>query len=502
MIRRDRVIQGLDEELEEVMVLCERRFCPPDLRKRLKTYLKGQNRDLKGVNLPLDEAIKIQKCMGLVRGVLRVESVGIVMGLEREVYFDGQKVDVRNRMVLLKSGRLEVLEDKVVVGVVDNGGYGELNLMFGDVQGNVLRACGDTVVYTISRQEFENIVVGDVKVFQACKEFAVKAITSGRVKIREKDGLSQFIDCTFIDHIGGVIEDVEKTIIEIRNVSPIISVMDDEILRVAIDQSSQPRPKLNQEKVDTGGDLNKRPASFKDFVISAKKFWKGIHEFSLYVMILLLPFCLGLRVASGYLPTLSAFFAVIGFIEIAFKLNTPGTLKTYLEIIFDSITAFPWVFVVDLLVTSTVTNRFARLVSIVSIIPSLIMLMYPKGTYTMQILRFYTKRFEWNRRAVRAVILLLFMALYWHFYSTLYNFLLETRAIPPINASHAFNRNFDSYSFHFWSSSNQMLNTGCGVDAPKVPLDMILRSINVIVNTTYLALFIGNISAFMVGLNR
>lgn len=69
---------------------------------------------------------------------------------------------------------------------------------------------------------------------------------------------------------------------------------------------------------------------------------------------------------------------------------------------------------------------------------------------------------------------------------------------------------FEAYTLHFWSAATEMLNTGygraadtrCGVDAPRVTLDRWLKIINMVINTTLLSLFVGNISSFMIGLDR
>jgi hypothetical protein len=46
-----------------------------------------------------------------------------------------------------------------------------------------------------------------------------------------------------------------------------------------------------------------------------------------------------------------------------------------------------------------------------------------------------------------------------------------------------------------------MLNAGCGAVPPEVSLDRILKVVNMIFNVTLVALYVGNISSFMIGLD-
>ncbi|KAJ3272741.1 hypothetical protein HDV01_005269 [Terramyces sp. JEL0728] len=57
------------------------------------------------------------------------------------------------------------------------------------------------------------------------------------------------------------------------------------------------------------------------------------------------------------------------------------------------------------------------------------------------------------------------------------------------------------YSMEFHEAAARMLNNGCGALAPSTPQEYYLRTINMLLNAFFLALYVGNISRYMIGLD-
>jgi hypothetical protein len=58
------------------------------------------------------------------------------------------------------------------------------------------------------------------------------------------------------------------------------------------------------------------------------------------------------------------------------------------------------------------------------------------------------------------------------------------------------------YSAAVFSAAGEMLANGWGSEIPTTTLDRWLKVINMMISAVFLALFIGNISALMIGLDR
>jgi CRP-like cAMP-binding protein len=248
-----------------------------------------------------------------------------------------------------------------------------------------------------------------------------------------------------------------------------------------------------------------------DMLVS--KIWNAILQLAFLCVVLLLPVTLGFRDASYHLRPLSIFVTVLSSIDFVIKMQTglpvydefemdPRKLATiYLKngtFVLDFITTVPWVFVVDAIASDETTRDFARLICLVHTLPFLRCLLDSRRSILAELFTKFIRKNDINVSAVQAVKILFAIIFYWHWHSCSANYIMRMQLVPDpfptLTGIHG-------YILHFWASATEMLNAGCGAVPPAVSLDRVLKVVNMVFNATLVALYVGNISSFMIGLD-
>jgi hypothetical protein len=243
------------------------------------------------------------------------------------------------------------------------------------------------------------------------------------------------------------------------------------------------------------------------------KIWNSFFQIAFLCVALLLPVTLGFYDASYHLRPLSIFVTILSMTDFAIKMQTglpvfdefemdPRKLaKIYLKngtFLFDFITTVPWVFVVDAIAPDETARDFARLICLVHTLPFLRSLIDSRKSILAELLTTVVRKNDINVSAVQAVKILFAIVFYWHWHSCSANYIMRMQLIPDpfptLTGIHG-------YILHFWASATEMMNAGCGAVPPAVSLDRILKVINMVCNSTLVALYVGNISSFMIGLD-
>jgi hypothetical protein len=167
---------------------------------------------------------------------------------------------------------------------------------------------------------------------------------------------------------------------------------------------------------------------------------------------------------------------------------------------FDFITGVPWVFIIDAATSNNQSLQdWARLFCLLHGLPFLKSLLDSRKSYLSEALTEYIRKNDINISGVQAVKILGAIIFYWHWHSCSANYIMRMDVVPnPYPNLFGFN----SYTLHFWTSATEMMNAGCGAVPPAVTADRWLKVFNMICNCTLVALFVGNISSFMIGLDR
>jgi hypothetical protein len=244
------------------------------------------------------------------------------------------------------------------------------------------------------------------------------------------------------------------------------------------------------------------------------RIWNSIFQIAFLFVAILLPLPFGFQSLRGMLPGLSIFVFLITFLDLLIKLQTgyaqfeevemePAKLiRIYLRngtFAFDFVTGFPWVFIIDAATSqSLATQDAARLFCLVHGLPFFKSLLSSRRSYVSEQITEYIRKYDINVSAVQAFKILFAIIFYWHWHSCSANYIMRMGFVPN---PYPELMNFGAYTLHFWTSATEMLNAGCGAVPPIVTLDRWLKVVNMICNCTLVALFVGNISSFMIGLD-
>ena len=248
------------------------------------------------------------------------------------------------------------------------------------------------------------------------------------------------------------------------------------------------------------------------------KMWNSIMEICFGVVMILLPVSLSLSKDEGMLEGVSIFVTVVLFLDFIIRLQTGFKLEDEIEMeplkivwiclrngrfAFDLVSGIPWVFLIDALTESgTDKRRFYRLICLVHGLPVIRLFLSSRPSYVSERIALFIRNYNIHHSATQGLKILVVMLSYWHWQACAIMFLILTKSIPYYNAGNTTYTDFDNYILNFWSGVTEMLNTGCGVNTPRVSLDRWFRKNHMIINITLQAFFAGNISAFMIGLDR
>ncbi|KAJ3329993.1 Potassium voltage-gated channel sub H member 7, partial [Kappamyces sp. JEL0680] len=245
--------------------------------------------------------------------------------------------------------------------------------------------------------------------------------------------------------------------------------------------------------------------------------WNTIYALSIVFLGIYIPLCLSCTGSFGStLPAVSVFGMLIVCLDRFIQCNTAYCVDQQLETdprmvrlhylkrgrwIMDIVVAFPWVFVADAVASQQQGSSDAlRLVSVINALP-IIMLAFDGSRVSYIGLKFdkLIRSMGINLAMIDSLKIMLSMFFYWHWNACSVMYLQKLNQDESLLISGS---EWDQYSFLVFAAAAEMLANGWGVPLPTNTKDRWLKILNMIVSALFLALFIGNISAFMIGLDR
>eukprot|EP00842_Homolaphlyctis_polyrhiza_P000617 jgi/Hompol1/1556/HPOL_005632-RA len=234
------------------------------------------------------------------------------------------------------------------------------------------------------------------------------------------------------------------------------------------------------------------------------------------IMLLVTPLSLGFTIMEPVLPIATIIFTTLSLIDTAIVAHT-GTIHEHtvnmdvasifheyvysiFGLAFDIVTCFPWVLITDASTqaASWKTYRLCRLICTVHAFPFIKQVLSSRVSLVAEMTHQYIRKNNVPSTAVNLAQILGYMLVYWHWASCASNLLKEVDIIPNSYANASF---FDRYTVGFYGSAAEMLAAGFGSEPPVVSADRWLRIANMIINALFSAVFIGNISSFIIGLD-
>ncbi|KAJ3315881.1 Potassium/sodium hyperpolarization-activated cyclic nucleotide-gated channel 3 [Boothiomyces sp. JEL0838] len=174
-------------------------------------------------------------------------------------------------------------------------------------------------------------------------------------------------------------------------------------------------------------------------------------------------------------------------------------IKNY-SLSFDLLVIIPWVFIADAVAAGSTSDSIyaVRLLSLINVLPFVENLFSKRRVaYLSTTMTNYIRLHGINAALIDSIMILIAMIFYWHWNACSVMILRKLKISEQV----LFNTDYDEYSAAVFSAAGEMLANGWGASLPGTNVDRWLTVFNMIVSATFLALFIGNISAFMIGLD-
>ncbi|KAJ3262213.1 Potassium/sodium hyperpolarization-activated cyclic nucleotide-gated channel 3 [Boothiomyces macroporosus] len=264
------------------------------------------------------------------------------------------------------------------------------------------------------------------------------------------------------------------------------------------------------------GKLNESPGLLFHPHSIAIQYWNSLYSILTTLIVIYLPLCLACPSTLGYpLYTLSILSTITLLMDSILKYRTGVFIGKHLEtdpkkifehhiknysISFDLLVIIPWVFIADAVAAgSTFDSIYAvRLLSLINVLPFVENLFSKRRVaYLSTTMTNYIRLHGINAALIDSIMILIAMIFYWHWNACSVMILRKLKISEQV----LFNTDYDEYSAAVFSAAGEMLANGWGASLPGTNVDRWLTVFNMIVSATFLALFIGNISAFMIGLD-
>ncbi|KAJ3325256.1 hypothetical protein HDV06_005013 [Boothiomyces sp. JEL0866] len=249
----------------------------------------------------------------------------------------------------------------------------------------------------------------------------------------------------------------------------------------------------------------------------ASQFWNSLYSIVMLFTVIYIPLCLSCpNTFGGGLDGISVTVTVMVLLDVLIKYRTGIFIGKHLEtdlkkicehhiknfsIAFDTLVIIPWVYVADSITSGTSMESSVystRLLSLINVLP------FVENLFSKRRVGFLSTRMTnfmringINAALVDSIMILLAMIFYWHWNACSVMILRRL----SISENSFFTSEYEEYSSAVFSAAGEMLANGWGSTLPGTNIDRWLTIFNMIVSATFLALFIGNISAFMIGLD-
>ncbi|KAJ1561594.1 Potassium/sodium hyperpolarization-activated cyclic nucleotide-gated channel 4 [Nowakowskiella sp. JEL0078] len=243
--------------------------------------------------------------------------------------------------------------------------------------------------------------------------------------------------------------------------------------------------------------------------------WNTIQNLAHFILFLALPVLVCYKETMSYIYAFSIAMSTVFFMSILIAMHTgyyrdgilimnpAKIMRRYYNgwFIFDVITAMPFVFIVDSIVGSDETMRYQhRFICLLSGLRIIKLLMQKRPSWFESAFKKLHRTLGVNFYFLATLKVLGTMAVYWHWSACIMNWVNtitgdnEALSLEDDNAFHI-------YTIGFYNSAAEMLAAGFGAIEPKTFMKRWITVLNMIMSAVLLAFLVGNVSAFMIGLD-
>ncbi|KAI8902615.1 hypothetical protein BC833DRAFT_616549 [Globomyces pollinis-pini] len=248
----------------------------------------------------------------------------------------------------------------------------------------------------------------------------------------------------------------------------------------------------------------------------AVQLWNSFYMIFMIWMVIFVPMAIGYQhTLSRSLVINSIINTVVIFLDTLIKYNTGIFVEQKLEfdidlirkkhlkdgsIFFDFITAFPWVFVAYAMSPELTNLRTGlTLICMINTLPILnVFGSKNRVSYIAEKTTNFLRVHGVNAALVDSFTILIAMVFYWHWNAS---FTMNFRDLGILTIPENYKSEFEEYTHAVFAAAGEMLANGWGSDVPHTTVDRWFKVVNMIISATFLAIFIGNVSAFMIGLD-
>ncbi|KAI8813156.1 hypothetical protein BJ742DRAFT_866062 [Cladochytrium replicatum] len=273
------------------------------------------------------------------------------------------------------------------------------------------------------------------------------------------------------------------------------------------------------EHLNDGSNVkrNKRSEATGHFAIHPnslfRHIWNTVQNISHVLFFLVLPVTVGFKELMDLLPVFSVISGTIFGLSVVITsltgyqkenmviMDPKRILRRYVRgwFFFDLLTSIPWVFIVDAIVGPDKDARFTyRVVCFLVGLRFIKLVTQKRPTWFERIFRQMHRSLGMSFSFLETVKVLFVMALYWHWNGCFMNWLssvihLEEHGEPG--------ELFAKYAFRLYNTAAEMLAAGFGAETPVNTVTRLVTILNMIVCSVFVAVLVGNVSAFMIGLD-
>ncbi|KAL2912093.1 hypothetical protein HK105_208446 [Polyrhizophydium stewartii] len=239
-------------------------------------------------------------------------------------------------------------------------------------------------------------------------------------------------------------------------------------------------------------------------------------------MSFLLPLSLGFGELENILRVITIPFCIFSIVDMAIvshtglilerriEMDASRLVRTYalspLGLWFDLATCLPWVFLIDTwtphhhgdVESAQPAHRVWRMLCLVHVLPCIKQGMSDRISLVSENVKRLVRLYNIPSTAVSLSSVVAIMFMYWHWAACAVSLLKELGTIPFTNEHEPL---IDRYTIGFYSSAAEMLAAGFGAEEPTVTADRWLKVCNMLISALFSAVFVGNISSFIIGLD-